>query len=59
MPFMGINPIAVGVAALAAFAFGGVWYGVLSKQWMAAARLPEGEPRSKSCRSSSPSRPSY
>lgn len=47
MPFLGVNPLAVGVAAFAAFAFGGIWYGVLSAQWMAAARLPEGQPRSQ------------
>ncbi|MEQ1649851.1 MAG: DUF1761 domain-containing protein, partial [Hyphomicrobiaceae bacterium] len=27
--------------AIASFIFGGLWYGVLSKQWMAAANLDE------------------
>jgi hypothetical protein len=40
--FAGINYWAVLLAAIASFVFGGVWYGVLSKQWMAAAgKTPE------------------
>ncbi len=33
---MGINYLAVLVAAVAAWIFGAVWYGILGKQWMAA-----------------------
>ena len=36
MAFTGMNYLAVLVAAVAAFAFGAVWYGVLGKPWMAA-----------------------
>ena len=43
----GLNLVAIAVAAAAAFVFGGVWYGVLSKQWLAAAQLPESAPRSQ------------
>lgn len=39
MDFAGINYLAVLVAAVAAFMFGGAWYGVLAKQWMAAAGI--------------------
>ena len=39
MAFGGLNLLAVVVAAVASFIFGGVWYGVLSKQWMAAANI--------------------
>lgn len=41
MHLTGINYLAVAVAAAASFIFGGVWYGLLSKQWMAAAQLNE------------------
>ena len=41
MEFAGINYIAVLAAAVAAFVFGAVWYGVLSKQWMAAVGMTE------------------
>jgi hypothetical protein len=34
-----VNYLAIIVAAVAAFAFGAVYYGVLSKPWMKAARL--------------------
>lgn len=34
---MTINYLAIFLAALAAFVFGAAWYGVLSKQWRAAA----------------------
>jgi Protein of unknown function (DUF1761) len=36
MTFAGINYIAVLVAAAAAWGFGGVWYRLLAKPWMAA-----------------------
>lgn len=35
------NFYAIGLAAVASFFFGAVWYGVLGKQWMAAANLTE------------------
>ena len=41
MAFAGINYLAIPVAALAGFMFGGIWYNVLSKQWMAAAGISE------------------
>ncbi|MEM7425681.1 MAG: DUF1761 domain-containing protein [Pseudomonadota bacterium] len=41
MEFEGINYVAVLVAAVAAFIFGAIWYGTLSKQWMAAVGLTE------------------
>lgn len=37
MPFGGINYTAIVAAALAAFLFGGAYYGLLSKQWLAAS----------------------
>jgi hypothetical protein len=53
MAFVGINYLAVVVAAVAAWALGAVWYRVLSKQWLAAlgkthADLagPDGKPKS-------------
>jgi hypothetical protein len=36
MAFVGINYLAVLVAAVAAWVLGAVWYRVLSKQWLAA-----------------------
>lgn len=39
MAFSGINYLAVLVAAVAGFAFGAVWYGLLGKQWMAAINM--------------------
>jgi hypothetical protein len=39
MMFGGLNHLAVVVAAIASFIFGGLWYGALSKQWMAAANI--------------------
>jgi len=36
MAVMGIDPVAVLLAAVAAFIFGGVYHGVLGKAWMAA-----------------------
>jgi Protein of unknown function (DUF1761) len=41
MHITGINYPAVAIAAIASFIFGGIWYGLLSKQWMAAANLDE------------------
>ena len=41
MHIAGISYTAVAVAAVASFIFGGIWYGLLSKQWMAAANLDE------------------
>ncbi|HML12892.1 MAG TPA: DUF1761 domain-containing protein [Xanthobacteraceae bacterium] len=53
MAFVGINYLAVLVAAVAAWVLGAVWYQVLSKQWLAAqgrtkADLtgPDGKPKS-------------
>jgi hypothetical protein len=39
MSFAGVNYLAVVLAAVASFLFGGVWYGIFSKQWMAAANM--------------------
>ena len=39
--FAGLNVWALPLAAIASFLFGGLWYGMLSKQWMAAAGLDE------------------
>ena len=39
MTFAGINYWAVILATVAAFLFGGLWYGMLGRQWMAAANL--------------------
>ena len=36
MTLAGINYLAVILAAIASFLFGGVWYGVLSKAWLSA-----------------------
>jgi hypothetical protein len=36
MSFAGVNVLAIVVAAIAAWLVGGVWYSVLSKQWIAA-----------------------
>lgn len=37
--FAGLVPWVLVLAAAASFVFGGLWYGLLSKQWMAAAGL--------------------
>ena len=37
------NYVAILVAAIAAFIFGSIWYGVLSKPWMKAARITPGD----------------
>lgn len=51
MAFAGINHLAVFLAAAGSFIFGGIWYGVLSSAWMAAAgvgpedmKRPDGSP---------------
>ncbi|MEL6374149.1 MAG: DUF1761 domain-containing protein [Pseudomonadota bacterium] len=49
MDFAGLNYLAVLLAAVVAFMFGGAWYGILGKRWMAAvgkteADLKEGPP---------------
>lgn len=41
MHITGISYWAVAVAAVASFMFGGLWYGVFSKQWMKATGLDE------------------
>ncbi len=41
--FSSLNIWAVFAAAAASFIFGGVWYGLLSKPWMAAAGLTEAD----------------
>ena len=46
MAFAGVNYLAVVLAAVASFIFGGLWYGALSKQWMAAAGKTEAEMKS-------------
>jgi uncharacterized membrane protein len=53
MTFVGINYLAVLVAAVAAWVLGMVWYMALSKQWLAALgkteadmRGPDGKPKS-------------
>ncbi len=37
--FAGLNAWILPLTALASFIFGGIWYGTLAKQWMAAASL--------------------
>lgn len=37
--FAGLHVWALPAAAVASFIFGGLWYGLLSRQWMAAANL--------------------
>jgi hypothetical protein len=46
MTFAGINYLAVVVAAVVGFLFGGAWYGVLSRSWMDAVGKSEAELRS-------------
>ena len=41
MAFAGVNYLAIALAAAIAFVFGGVWYGILSKPWMAAVGKTE------------------
>lgn len=39
MSFGGVSYLAVLIAAVAAFVFGALYYGVLSRQWVAAGRI--------------------
>jgi hypothetical protein len=41
MHVSGANYWAVAAAAIGSFVFGGIWYGLLSRQWMDAARVDE------------------
>lgn len=43
MDFAGINYVAVLVAAVAGFLFGGAWYGIFANPWMAAVGKTEEE----------------
>ncbi|MCC2111336.1 MAG: DUF1761 domain-containing protein [Hyphomicrobiales bacterium] len=45
MSFAGFSILAVILAAIAGFAVGSVWYGVLGKQWMTAVGLTEADIR--------------
>lgn len=45
--FVGLNAWMLPVAAIASFIFGGIWYGALSRQWMAAAGLTTDEIQSR------------
>lgn len=47
MAFAGINKVAVMLAAIGGFLFGGVWYSMLSRQWLAATGI-DGEELKKS-----------
>lgn len=44
MDFGGMNYLAIVVAAVVAFAFGALYYGLLGKPWMKAARISEAKP---------------
>lgn len=46
MQFAGMNAWAIVAAAIASFAFGAVWYGTLSKSWMAALGKTEADIKS-------------
>ena len=52
--FAGLNPWMLPVAAIASFLFGGLWYGLLSKQWMAAAQLTEADIKGEGSSSPAP-----
>jgi hypothetical protein len=47
MPFGSLNYWPVLIAAIASFAFGAIWYTVLSRQWMAARGLSQAEVRAR------------
>jgi hypothetical protein len=48
MSLGGLNYMAVVVAAIASFVFGGVWYNAFSRQWMEAlGRTPDTMPRDR------------
>lgn len=44
MVFAGTNYLAVIVAAVAAWAWGAAWYGILGRRWMKAARIGPAAP---------------
>jgi hypothetical protein len=44
MSFGGMNYLAVLLAAVAGFAFGAAWYGILSKPWIKASRIDPSSP---------------
>lgn len=44
--FAGLNVWMLPLAAVLSFAFGGIWYGLLSRQWMAALGRTEDEIKS-------------
>ena len=46
MAFAGISGVAILAAAIAGFVFGGAWYGVLGRHWMAAMGKTEAEMKS-------------
>jgi Protein of unknown function (DUF1761) len=43
MTFGNLNYLPVLIAAVASFAFGAIWYGTLSRQWMAARGMSEAD----------------
>ncbi len=45
MQFAGMNYLAVVLAAVVSFIFGGIWYGMFARQWMAAANVKPEEVR--------------
>lgn len=45
MMFDGINLVGVAAAAVASFAFGALWYGLLGSVWQRAAKLPADQAR--------------
>lgn len=48
MSIAGVSLLAVVLAAIASFMFGGAWYGILSRQWMEAAGKTEQDLKSGS-----------
>lgn len=48
MSFAGLNHLAVVLAAVASFLFGGLWYGLFSKPWMAAANIKPEDVKARS-----------
>jgi Protein of unknown function (DUF1761) len=48
--FAGLTTWALPLAATASFLFGGLWYGLLSKQWLAAAEIHQHEIDAKGTR---------
>ena len=50
MEIAGINPVAVLVAAIAAFAFGAAYYTLLGKQWMDAVGFTEERVKDRSAK---------